>query len=392
MVGVLLTKLFIHITIEVNVIKKIIGDSKTIKGYKKMSEVILVVDDDTSNLMLAKKILGTDFRIAAANSGEAACRYLENNKPDLVLVDINMPEMDGFELVAKMKENPQWRSISVIFLTADKDEETEVRCFQAGAVDFVGKPFMPEILNSRVKRTLELERYRNSLEKMVEEQAEQLTGALRRISEIQQHVIVGMANLIESRDGSTGKHVKNTQTYVRMIAEELQRRGLFADILTREYIEKLCKAAPLHDVGKIQVPDSILQKPGKLTDEEYSRMKDHTSCSAAILDEIIGDVEEEEYIQLAKDVATCHHERWDGKGYPKGLSGEQIPLAARIMALADVFDALYEERCYKPAIRPIEKIYGILEEGKGTQFDPVITDVFLSLDPQLREHLANRGW
>lgn len=357
-----------------------------------MNEVILVVDDDTANLMLAKKILGGDFRIAAANSGEAACRYLESNRPDLVLVDINMPEMDGFELVEKMKENPQWRSISVIFLTADKNEETEVRCFQAGAVDFVGKPFMPEILSSRVKRTLELERYRNSLEKMVEEQAEQLTGAFRRISDMQEHVIVGMANLIESRDGSTGKHVKNTQTYVRMIAEELERRELFRDTLTRDYIEKLCKAAPLHDVGKIQVPDSILQKPGKLTEEEYNRMKDHTSCSGAILDEIIGDVEEADYIRLAKEVAMCHHERWDGKGYPQGLHGEQIPLGARIMALADVFDALYEERCYKPAIRPIEKIYGILEEGKGMQFDPVITDVFLSLDLQLRNHLANRGY
>lgn len=357
-----------------------------------MSEVILVVDDDTANLMLAKKILGGDFRIAAANSGEAAIRYLENNRPDLVLVDINMPDMDGFELFEKMKAHPQWRSISVIFLTADKSEETEIRCFHEGAVDFVGKPFLPDILNSRVKRTLELERYRNSLEKMVEEQARQLTGALRRISEMQEHVIVGMANLIESRDGSTGKHVKNTQTYVRMIVEELEHRGLFTDIINRNYIEKLCKAAPLHDVGKIQVPDSILQKPGKLTDEEYNRMKDHTSCSSAILDEIIGDVEEEDYIRLVKDVARCHHERWDGKGYPGGLSGEQIPLGARIMALADVFDALYEERCYKPAIRPIEKIYGILEEGKGTQFDPVITDVFLSLDVQLRDHLANRGY
>ena len=359
---------------------------------EKMSEVILVVDDDTANLMLAKKILGNDFRIAAANSGEAACRYLEHNRPDLVLVDINMPEMDGYELVAKMKENPQWRSISVIFLTADKNEDTEVRCFQAGAVDFVGKPFLPEVLTSRVKRTLELERYRNGLEKMVEEQAEQLTGALRRISDIQEHVIMGMANLIESRDGSTGKHGKNTQTYVRMIAEELERRGLFPDVLTRDYIEKLCKAAPLHDVGKIQVPDSILQKPGRLTEEEYNRIKDHTSCSSAILDEIIGDVEEEDYIRLAKDVAMYHHERWDGRGYPRGLKGEEIPLGARIMALADVFDALYEERCYKPAMRPIEKIYQILEEGKGTQFDPVITEVFLSLDAPLREHLANRGW
>ncbi len=361
-------------------------------GADKMSEVILVVDDDTANLMLAKKILGGDYRIAAANSGEAACRYLENNTPDLVLVDINMPEMDGFELVRKMKEDPRWKLIPVIFLTADKNEETEIRCFQAGAVDFVGKPFLPDILNSRVKRTLELERYRSSLEKMVEEQAQQLVGALRRISQMQEHVIVGMANLIESRDGSTGKHVKNTQTYVRMIAEELRNRQLFADILTKDYVEKLCKAAPLHDVGKIQVPDSILQKPGKLTDEEYEQMKKHTVYSSAILDEIIGDVEEEDYIRLAKDVAMYHHERWDGTGYPSGLKGDEIPLGARIMAVADVFDALYEERCYKPAMRPLERIYEIFRSGREKQFDPVITDVFLDMDGQIQEYLEHRGW
>ena len=357
-----------------------------------MSEVVLVVDDDTANLMLAKKILGGDYRIAAANSGEAALRYLDNNRPNLILADINMPDMDGFEMVTKIKQNPQWRSIPVIFLTADKNEETEIRCFKAGAVDFVGKPFLPDILTSRVNRTLELERYRNDLEKMVEEQAQLLTGALRRISAIQEHVIMGMANLIESRDGSTGKHVKNTRMYVKMIAEELENKGLFPDIINKDYIEKLCKAAPLHDVGKIQVPDSILQKPGKLTTEEYEQIKKHTVCSAAILDDIIGDVEEEEYVRMVKDVAMCHHERWDGKGYPKGLSGEEIPLCARIMAIADVFDALYEERCYKPAIRPIERIYEILEEGKGTQFDPVITEVFLGMDEQLRDMLAKRGW
>ena len=357
-----------------------------------MSEVVLVVDDDTANLMLAKKILGGDYRIAAANSGEAAIRYLENNRPDLILADINMPDMDGFEMVAKIKQNPQWRSIPVIFLTADKSEETEIRCFEAGAVDFVGKPFLPDILTSRVNRTLELERYRNDLEKMVEEQAQQLTGALRRISDIQEHVIMGMANLIESRDGSTGKHVKNTRMYVKMIAEELEHKGLFPATINEDYIQKLCKAAPLHDVGKIQVPDSILQKPGKLTAEEYEQIKHHTVCSAAILDDIIGDVEEEDYVRMVKDVAMCHHERWDGKGYPNGLSGEDIPLCARIMAIADVFDALYEERCYKPAIRPIERIYEILEEGKGTQFDPVITEVFLDMDEQLRDMLAKRGW
>ncbi len=357
-----------------------------------MGEVILVVDDDAANLALARKILGGEYRIAAANSAEAAMRYLENNRPDLILADINMPGTDGFEMVEKIKGSEQLRSIPVIFLTADKNEETEVRCFQAGAVDFVGKPFLPDILNSRVKRTLELESYRSSLEEMVERQAVQITDTIRRINEIQENVIIGMANLIESRDGSTGKHVKNTRIYVGMIAEELKRRGLYPETLTEDYIERLRKAAPLHDVGKIKVPDSILQKPGRLTPEEYEQIKAHTTCSAAILDDIIGDVEEENYVRMVKEVAMYHHERWDGKGYPLGLKGEQIPLCARIMALADVFDALYEERCYKPPVRPLEQIYELLRAGSGTQFDPVITEVFLGLDGQLREFLANRGW
>lgn len=344
-----------------------------------MNEVILVVDDDSANLMLAQKILGKEYRIAAANSGKAAFRYLERNRPDLILLDINMPEMNGFEACEKLRENKEYSGIPVIFLTADKSVETEMKCFQAGAVDFVGKPFVPDILLSRVNRTLELERYRNSLEVTVQQQTE-------RIKEIQNLVILGMANLIESRDGSTGKHVKNTQIYVKVIADELKNRGLFSDYLTDEYIQTLCSAAPLHDVGKIKIPDRILQKPGRLTDEEYDIIKTHTVYGREIIDEIIGDVEDEDYVKIAKDIAYCHHERWDGKGYPRGISGEEIPLCARIMSIADVFDALYAERCYKPA-KPLEELMKIFEEGRGTQFDPVIVDVFLSMESKLKEVL-----
>ena len=344
-----------------------------------MNEVILVVDDDSANLMLAQKILGKEYRIAAANSGKAAFRYLERNRPDLILLDINMPEMDGFEACEKLRENKEYSGIPVIFLTADKSVQTEMRCFQAGAVDFVGKPFVPDILISRVNRTLELERYRNSLEVTVQRQTE-------RIKEIQNQVIIGMANLIESRDGSTGKHVKNTQIYVKVIADELKNRGLFPECLTEEYIQTLCNAAPLHDVGKIKIPDRILQKPGRLTDEEYDIIKTHTVYGWEIIDEIIGDVEDEDYVRIAKEIAYCHHERWDGKGYPRGLSGEEIPLCARIMAIADVFDALHAERCYKSA-KPLDELMKIFEEGRGTQFDPTIVDVFLSMESKLKEVL-----
>lgn len=355
-----------------------------------MEQIILVVDDDRTNLMYAQKILGNEYRVAAANSGVAAFRYLENHKPDLILLDLNMPEMDGIEAIEKMKQSEQYRSIPVIFLTADRSAETETRCFQAGAVDFVGKPFAPEVLKSRVHKTLELESYRNRLENMVEEQAEIITSRTRRIEEIQEAVIVGMANLIESRDGSTGRHVKNTQTYVQMLAKEAKRQGLYPEILTDEFIQMLRKAAPLHDVGKIKIADAILQKPGKLTPDERIEMQKHTIYSRDIIRNIICDVEEPEYVKMIENIAMYHHEFWDGSGYPTGMSGEEIPLAARIMALADVFDALSEERCYKPAIRPIQRVMDIIEEGKGTQFDPVLAEVFLSMRDGLEEYLVRR--
>lgn len=342
-----------------------------------MKNIILVVDDDKANLALAQKILLPQYRIAASGSGAAALKYLEHNRPDLILLDINMPDMDGFAVMEELRKKENTASIPVIFLTADNLAETEIRCFRVGAMDFVTKPFVPDILLSRVGKTIELDQYRHKLEEMVKEQAEKLMENTRRISQIQDSVIVGMANLIESRDGSTGKHVKNTQMYVRMIADELYERGLYPEELTPEYIEDLCKAAPLHDVGKIKIPDSILQKPGKLTPEEFDTMKQHTTYSRLIIKTIIGDVEDAHYVKIVEDIALYHHERWDGTGYPVGLAGEEIPLAARIMAVADVFDALYEERCYKPPVRPIERIMQIIADGRGTQFDPVIAGIFI---------------
>ena len=352
-----------------------------------MKNIILVVDDDKTNLTLAQKILLSQFRIAATNSGKAALKYLEHNHPDLILLDINMPEMDGFEVMEQIRGDKRTADIPIIFLTADDKADTEIRCFQMGAMDFVRKPFIPDVLMSRVSKTIELEQYRNNLEKMVEEQADKITESTRRISAIQDSVIVGMANLIESRDGSTGKHVKNTQIYVKMIADELHKRGLFPGELTEEFIENIRKAAPLHDVGKIKVPDAVLQKPGQLTVEAFETMKTHTVHSRKIIDTIIGDVEDGEYVKVVGDIAMYHHERWDGTGYPTGLAGEDIPLAARIMAVADVFDALYEERVYKPPIRPIERILQIMMEGRGTQFDPVIIDVFMEMMPEIKEML-----
>ena len=283
-----------------------------------MKNIILVVDDDKTNLILAQKILSPEYRIAACNSGMAALKYLEKNKPHLILLDISMPEMDGFEVLEKLRQDQRTEAIPIIFLTADGQSDTEVKCFQMGALDFVKKPFVPDILLSRVAKTIELDQYRHNLEDMVSEQAEKLMESTQRINRIQETVIVGMANLIESRDGSTGKHVKNTQMYVRMISKELQKRQLSAGQLTDSYIDDVCKAAPLHDVGKIKISDAVLQKPGKLTPEEYEVIKLHTTYSRKIIQNIIGDVEDEHYVKIVEDIAMYHHERWDGTGYPTG--------------------------------------------------------------------------
>ena len=350
-----------------------------------MEHVILVVDDDKNNLLLAQKIFGKKYRIAAAVSGIAAFKYLEKNKPDLILLDINMPGMDGFEVMEKLKGDDLYKQIPVVFLTADDDSETETRCFRAGARDFVRKPFVADVAFSRIDRVLELEDYHKRLEIMVAEQAEEIERNSQRISSMQEQAIIGMANLIELRDDSTGMHVKNTKKYVEMIAGKLVKEKLYSDILTDSYIKNMCKAAPLHDIGKIRISDLILQKPGRLTEEEFAEMKKHTVYGSEIIYEIMGGLEDDNYIKIAAQIAEYHHERWDGTGYPEGLAGEDIPLCARIMAFADVFDALYAERCYKKPVRPVSKVLGIIEEGKGTQFDPVITDVFLSLEADLKK-------
>lgn len=349
-----------------------------------MEHVILVVDDDKNNLMLAQKIFGKKYRIAAATSGMAAFKYLEKKIPDLVLLDINMPGMDGFEVMERLQNDEIYKQIPVIFLTADDDSETETRCFRAGAHDFVRKPFVADVALSRINRILELEDYHKRLEVMVAEQAEEIERNSQKISSMQEQVIIGMANLIELRDDSTGMHVKNTKKYVGMIAGKMKEEHLYADILTESYIKNMCKAAPLHDIGKIRISDLILQKPGKLTEEEFNDMKKHTVYGSDIIHEIMGGLEDDEYIKIAADIARYHHERWDGTGYPEGLSGQDIPLCARIMAFADVFDALYAERCYKKPVRPVSKVLGIIEEGRGTQFDPEITSVFLSLKEDLK--------
>ena len=355
------------------------------------NQVILVIDDDPTSLKRATGIMEKDYRVSAAVSGAMAFKYLEKNKPDLILLDLSMPEMDGFEVMERLKANPEYSEIPVVFLAAAPDPLTEAKCLEVGGVDFVNKPFIPQVLRSRVKRVLELYVYKNQLEGLVEVQKQDIYEQARRISEIQDSVIIGMANLIEERDNSTGHHVKNTQMYVKIICDGLSREGLYPEILTEKYINNLIKAAPLHDVGKIKITDAILQKNGKLSDEEYGIIKNHTRYGAEIVEDILGGVEDTSYLDMARDVALYHHERWDGTGYPEGLCAEQIPLGARIMAIADVFDALNEDRVYHRGIHSIDTVFSILMDSKGTQFDPNIIDVFVTLKEEIQEHIEKEG-
>ena len=341
-------------------------------------KTILVVDDDKMNLMMAKNLLSKKYRIVTVNSGKMALTYLERNIPDLMLLDLMMPEITGFDVMEKLNEKEEWKKIPVICLTADIDNATEVQCFEMGAIDFIVKPFSPAIMLSRVQRTLELESYKKDLEGAVKEQAEEILKKNIKIMKIQREVIVSMANLIESRDGSTGEHVKRTAIFVKLIAQNLMENHMFEETFTKEYFENVCKAAPMHDIGKITVPDYILKSTGNLSDEEFKIMKNHSVEGGKIIRETLGKIEDQNYIDIAANMATYHHEKWDGSGYPEGRSGEDIPLCARIMAVADVFDALAFKRYYKDALS-LDATFDIIEESCGTHFDPVVADALCNV-------------
>ena len=349
-----------------------------------MKKTILVVDDDKSNLMLAQKVLADDYRVAVVNSGERAFQYLENNEPALILLDIQMPEMSGFEVIKKLQESSKWCKIPVIFLTADRTPETEEACFKMGAVDYIGKPFIPAIMQQRVRRTIELEDYRIGLENLVQQQ-------LEKITQLQQDIIITMANLIEGRDGTTGEHIKNASVYTAYLAKKMSQLGVYKEYVTTDFINCIKKVAPMHDIGKITVPDSILRKPGALTHEEYEVMKSHSAEGARLIEENMHNSSDSKFVEMAKNVAHYHHERWNGKGYPNGLKGEEIPLEARIMAVADTFDALVAKRQYKNGMT-LEEAKAIMEKDRGEMFEPCILDAFFSNIKELKElHIELMG-
>ncbi len=335
---------------------------------------ILIVDDNKTSLSTAKSALNDAYKVTAVTSGMQALKFLEKNLCDIILLDINMPEMDGFEVMRKIRENSERADIPIIFLTADSDAETESRCLEEGASDFIAKPFVLNVMRSRISRILELDDLRKNL-------AEKLDERTQHISQIQQMMVLGMATMVESRDNSTGGHIKRTSMVVETFAGKLSSLSYG---FSRSFLKKVIRAAPMHDLGKIAVDDRILRKQGKFTDEEYAEMKKHSGEGARIVKQILEGVEEEEFVNIAVNIAHYHHEKWNGMGYPTGIAGEDIPVEARIMALADVFDALVSKRCYKDAFS-YDKAFGIIEESLGSHFDPELGRIFITCRPELEK-------
>jgi putative two-component system response regulator len=337
---------------------------------------VLVVDDTPANLSLVSNLLKGDYRVKLANSGAKALELAAAAPPDLILLDIMMPEMDGYEVCRRLKAEERTRLVPVIFLTAKSETEDEERGFAAGAVDFIHKPISPPIVVARVRAQLAVKSWQDFLCNRTLWLQQEVERRLSQIHRLQDATIFVMVSLAEFRDTATGNHIRRTQHYVRLLAERLAGLPSHAERLPSAQIELIAKSAPLHDIGKIGIPDDILLKPGRLTPEEFAVIKSHSELGHAILraaGEQLG--EENDFLAMARDVARSHHEKWDGSGYPDGLAGEDIPLAARIMAVADVFDALMAARPYK-APMGYDQAAAIILDGRGTHFDPAIVDVF----------------
>ena len=348
-------------------------------------QTILVVDDTPDNIALLSTLLKDRYKVRAANNGERALAIAAGQpRPDLILLDIMMPGMDGYEVCERLKIDPHTADIPVIFLTAKVQVEDEEFGLRLGAVDYITKPISPPIVLARVETHLTLKRARQFLQDRNAYLEAEVWRRSREVMAIQEVTIMAMASLAETRDNATGNHIRRTQHYVRALAQHLRHHPRFAAALNDETIELLFKSAPLHDIGKVGIPDRILLKPGRLTPDEFEIMKTH----AALGRDAIAAAERyldtpDSFLRFAREIAYSHQEKWDGSGYPEGLWGEQIPLSARLMAVADVYDALISRRIYKPAL-PHEQAVAMIREGRDQHFDPDIVDAFLECAEQFR--------
>jgi putative two-component system response regulator len=355
---------------------------------------ILIVDDMHANLKLLVEMLKErGYTPRPARSGKLALQAASSNPPDLILLDITMPDMNGYEVCAQLKANKQLRDIPVIFLSALNETIDKVRAFQVGGVDFITKPFQIEEVEVRLKTHLKLRQTQQDLQKMLIEQVdaheklyryqqqleEMVKDQVQEIAASQMATIFALAKLAESRDDDTGQHLERVQKLCLLLATRLAERSPYKPLMNSSIIDVIYHASALHDIGKVGISDLILLKPERLTEDEFEVMKTHASLGAQTLKAVLQTYQGNSFLSTGIDIARSHHERWDGTGYPDGLAGEQIPLSARIMAIADVYDALRTKRCYKDSFSHAQSVE-IIRAGAGTQFDPIVVKVFLEIE------------
>ena len=346
---------------------------------------ILTVDDKKINRVLLKgHLVNAGYKqILQAESGKEAIAQVKEVHPDLILLDIVMPEMDGYEVCSQIKANDRFNDIPVIFLSALNDIKDKMTAFSYGGVDYITKPFSFLEVQARVQTHLNNHYLQQRLNRH-NEQLEQLVQAkVKEVSESQMSTIFAIAHLAEKRDNETGMHLKRTRDYCRLLADWLSENSKYADTITNDYVRIIYEASHLHDIGKVGIPDAILLKPGKLTTDEFEIIKKHSIIGWETLKEVEEMYPSNMFIAVGSQIARSHHEKWNGKGYPDGLVGENIPLSARIMALSDAYDALRSVRPYKEAFSH-QKSLKIIMGDKGKHFDPTIVDAFISLEEKFK--------
>jgi len=360
-------------------------------------QTVLIVDDTPQNITVLGELLQPHYTVRAANSGERALRAAHSEpRPDIILMDVMMPEMDGYEVLKRLHAEASTRNIPVIFITAMDNAENEERGLEQGAVDYITKPIKPAIVLARVRTHLELKLARDRLANQNEWLEREVAQRMSENRLIQDLSMRALACLAEARDTDTGHHILRTQIYVDILARHLVHHERFRDALAHGRLDMVVKAAPLHDLGKVGIPDAILLKPGRLSPAEFETMKTHAAIGADAIAKAMQEAlaaaddtmaarasEAFSFLKVAQEIAATHHEKWDGSGYPAGLAGDAIPAAGRLMALADVFDALTCRRVYKQPM-PIDQATEIIIEGRGTHFDPDVVDAYLAC----REHFT----
>jgi putative two-component system response regulator len=348
--------------------------------------LIILVDDDIANLKIGRNALNDTYDVYTAPSAGKLFDLLKRYKPQLILLDIDMPDMDGYQTIKILKNNPETKEIPIIFLTGMSNPENELEGLELGAIDYITKPFVSKLLNKRVELHLRLIEQEEKLRKFNENLQTMVDEKTKNILDLQFSILKTVADLVERRDGDTGWHILRTQSYLKILLDGLVRLGYYNDQIDANWdLELVIFSSQLHDVGKIAIDDRILKKPGKLDKDEFEEIKKHTIYGAEIIDRMIGNIHaENEFLNYAKIFAETHQEKWDGSGYPFGLSGKDIPLLGRLMTIADVYDALVSKRPYKEPFSHEEAVK-IIFDGKGSHFDPVLVDVFMRFSDEFKK-------